>query len=154
MSNGQQKLTPTQQFEPHQWWFAVTKTVGVPEVADALDVSTKTVYRYRADGVTSARSTSIVERFRHLLAMLCEFDRQDLAVSAVEYLRSGFEDVDPSEPRQLADTMIEEQLLDHRYLGGLHRAIEAGEPVENVRMVATATIAEIQRTVAKYAERR
>jgi|GEM_PF-6532703 len=152
MSNDSRNLTAAPEpFPAHDWWMEVTKTIGVSECADLFSVDQRTIYRWRADGMSAARSTSIMEKFRHLLAMLVMFDRVDLVVSGTEYFNSILGDLAATVGVvPLARTIHEEVNRDFASVARLAAAIENKEPVAVVSSWAVASNEEINRTVAKY----
>lgn len=152
MSNVTRNLTAVPPpFEAHSWWLEVSKTVSVSECADLFSVDQRTIYRWRADGRSAARSVSVMEHFRTLLAMLIMFDRVDLVITGVEYFNSILRDVaDEVCVMPLAPTIHEEITRDFVSVARLSAAIENKEPVAVVRSWAQAASEEISRTVAKY----
>ena len=152
MSNKSAQLTTNQPpFSANEWWMEVTKAIGVSECADIFSVDQRTVYRWRADGLSAERSTSVMEKFRHLLSMLIMFDRCDLAAAAVEYFNSLLLDAAAGiGVVPLAKTIHEEVSRDFISVGTLAAAIAEQQPVAVVKIRAVAAIEEINRSVAKY----
>ena len=125
----------------------------MPEVADIFGVKQRTVYRWRADGVTAERATSQMENFRHLLELLVMFDREDVARAAVEYFSSAInQDADVHDVAPLLPTIHEEELADYQKVAALHSAIEEGKPMPEIISLKIEAVEEIERTVAKYAK--
>lgn len=151
MSKTSSKLTANQPpFPANEWWMEVTRTVGVSECADIFSVDQRTIYRWRADGMTSERSASAMEKMWRLLGLLVLFDRSDLAVDAIDYLRSVVDSVEMSGVVPLAKTVHEEVNRDFLSVSKMGGAIARNEPVAVVRSWADAAKEEIDRTVAKY----
>jgi len=152
MSKAARKLTAiSEPFPAHEWWMEVTKAVGISECADIFSVDARTIYRWRADGMSAERSTSGMEKFRRLLSILIMYDRCDLAASGVEYFNSlltGSQECRGIIP--LAKTMHEEINRDFIAVGRLADAIANNEPPAVVESWAKAANEEINRSVAKY----
>lgn len=156
MSNGSRKLTaPQPPFPAYEWWLEVTRALGISECADIFSVDQRTIYRWRADGMSAERSASVMEKFRHLLSVLLMYGRVDLASTGIEYLNSVMTDVRESiGVVPLASTIHEEILRDFASVSRLADAIANKEPVAVVRSWAQAANEEINRSVAKYAQER
>lgn len=154
MSKVTAKMTP-EPFPAHEWWLEVTNTLGVSECADIFSVDQRTIYRWRADGFSATRSTSVMEKFRRLLSTLVMFDRVDLVISGTEYFNSLLQDIVPGIGIvPLAKTMHEEVNRDFVAVGRLAEAIANGEPVAVIESWAQAANEEISRSVAKYKQLR
>jgi len=152
MSKDQRKLPTCQEpFPAHEWWLEVTRAVGISECADIFSVDQRTIYRWRADGMSAERSTSVMEKFRRLLSVLIMYDRCDLVASGTEYFNSlltGSQECLGIIP--LAKTMHEEINRDFLAVGRLADAIANKEPAAVVESWAQAANEEINRSVAKY----
>jgi len=152
MSKDQRKLPTCQEpFPAHEWWLEVTRAVGISECADIFSVDQRTIYRWRADGMSAERSTSVMEKLRRLMSILIMYDRCDLAASGAEYFNSlltGSQECLGIIP--LAKTMHEEINRDFLAVGRLADAIANKEPAAVVESWAQAANEEINRSVAKY----
>lgn len=152
MSNGSAKSTATQApFHACEWWLEVTDTVGFGRCKKLFSVEDRTIYRWQADGTTSARSASVLEKMRDLFGDLIKADRIDLARAAIEYLNSIVEDATSGVGIvPLANTMHEEVNRDFLAVGRLAAAINNQEPVAVVRSWGQAVNEEVNRSIAKY----
>lgn len=92
-----------------------------------------------------------MERHHRLFEAMDEVGLGYACRGIIRYLESAIgESCCPDRIEQPADTMMEEQLLDHKLVADLHAAVDAGAPIDQVKVIEREVINEISRTVAKY----
>ncbi len=139
-------------FQPWQLFKASIKALGLEQVAKCMGKCSSTVYEYGKDPDTTGdkRCRNPLERIHTLLSELDAFGRVDVCRSTIAYLRTAFEEAEPSPVVEIKSTMSEEVLADSQSIAALQAAIERGESIDVVSDLTKEAKEEIARTLAKY----
>jgi hypothetical protein len=139
--------------ETWQIWHAMRKHLGDQFVITVLGRrNARTVRMYAQDPrFTEDRCKDPLQALHILFEELATYGRGDVARSAIKYLSSAVDDLDPGDAVQpLLATVDQEVLADYAGVADLQHAINAGEPSDVVFDLVEKAKAEIDRTLAKY----
>lgn len=144
--------------QPWQVFHAARKYLGPDSVARIFNKEKRSAYSWGQDpDYTEHRCKSPLELLHVLFARMDDVGVGYVARAAIRYLETAVEaDVlfDSGQKLETMPTITEEVLADYSAVASLQLAIDEGRPLEDVKSRATAAVAEIHRTVAKYAEDR
>ncbi|KKU87051.1 MAG: hypothetical protein UY18_C0048G0004 [Microgenomates group bacterium GW2011_GWF2_47_9] len=144
-----------QVLQPHQIWHVARKYIGIGPLSKMFGVSSRTIYDYAADPafVTEKGCRDPLERMHDLLRMLDDNGFGQYAKAALEYLETAvFGGSCRDRVQEPRESLTEEQLLDYGSVAEMHRAIESGRSLEEVKKLKRAAIEEIERTYLRYSK--
>jgi len=148
MSYEQRKMQPWQVFH------AARKALGANVVARVFNREIRSANNWAQDpAYTVCRCKSPLELLHTLFERMDSVGLGYVARAGIRYLESAIDDeVDIVRIKEPLPTITEEILADYGAVSVLQAAIDAGEPLEVVKIKACAAKEEIERTVAKYAQ--
>ncbi len=139
--------------QPWQVFQAARKYLGAGTVACIFGRATRSAYDWAQDpAYTQHRCRSPLELLHTLFERLDACGMGYVARSAIEYLQTAIDDVDPAKIQEPLPTIVEELLEDYRCLAEFQRAIESETEIKEVQRLKRLAIDEIERTVARYAK--
>lgn len=148
MSEDNSKMQPWQVFQ------AARKYLGPETVAKIFHKEKRSAYNWAQDpAFTECRCRNPLELLYTLFERMDTVGLGYVVRAALVYLSGAVEAVDEGqEIRQPLATIQQEILADYAAVANLQRAIESEASLEEVRYCQREAIAEIERTVARYAK--
>lgn len=140
--------------QPWQVFHSARKYIGAENVARIFNKEKRSAYNWGQDpAYTEHRCKNPLELLHALFVKMDDVGIGYVARAAIRYLESAVDDdTELEDIRCTLPTISEEILADYGAVAALQQAIDAGEPLEVVKLRAAAAINEIERTIAKYAE--
>lgn len=142
--------------QPWQVFNMARKYIGAENVARIFNKEKRSAYSWAQDpDYTEHRCKSPLELLHTLFVRMDDAGIGYVARAAIRHLETAVEPehiLDDCTEMETLPTITEEVLADYTALAEMQHAIATGESIAEVRSKALAAIAEIERSVAKYAQ--